>query len=569
MSGRTRFSAEVEGGALRDLVTGERVALAPGQEGAEGAIVLAREGAVLATLAAPGTALGDLYRLAGGAGLDVAFGDEVMDEVQAIERARPVEDPALVDRTAIPFVTVDGPGARDLDQALHVEARPGGWTVRYALADAAHYVPRDGALFAEALGRGASYYLPGLSVPMLPRALSEGLVSLGPRVDRRALLFVMELDGAGHCTATRIERARIRSRAQLTFDEVQGLLDAPGSSALQGADFEPSLRAFREVGRARLREAAERDVVRYRRREVGVALDGATGFVVLEGLRREVELWNEQISLLVNGEGARILRECSSPSIQPIYRVHPPPEPERIESLRATVAAIAAAHRLDPARWVWDEHTSLALYLACLPVEGEHARVARAIQRQAILVNVRSTYATEPAPHHGVGLEPYGRFSAPMREIVGVYLHGEAIELLEGREATGEEELRARVVAAANASKDTQRRLGDLVNRRVLDRIFGPDLDRPREARRRYAGTVMGIGQGKLHVQLDEPGIDVKVYLRDAGRVWRAFLVPDELGVTLRERGGRVRATVGDAITVRVLERDRERDRYVLEPVER
>ncbi len=563
--------------SVRALVEDERLRLAKKSGCAPGTVVLARHDGerahVLRELAAADTALAELHAIAARFGVDVAFPDEVMAEVEAMLAEPRTDDPALEDLESVPFVTIDSAGAKDLDQAVHVDAtKEGGWIVLYAIADAGSYVARESALWREALRRGASYYLPGLSVPMLPRPLSEGIVSLNPEGPRRALVFEMHLDARGCCRRTRLVRARIRSRAKLSFADVQRLYDAPEESDLAGSEMERSLRAMGDVGRARLREAAERDVVRYQRREIDVKLDSAAGesFVVLDGVRNEVELFNEQISLLCNAEGARLLKETSVPGVQPIYRVHPAPDPERVESLRASIARIVAAHELEEERWLWDEgRTSLAVYVASLPIEGPHARVARAIQRQAIMTNVRSRYDAQPGTHHGAGFEPYGRFSAPMREVVGVYLHSEAIEMLtrEGNEDREADELRARVIEAANRSKDVQRSITDLVNRRVIDRLFEADANERRESRRIWHGTVMGVGGGKLHVQLDEPGIDVKVYLFDLAKRWGGvWLEPDELGVVLRERdSGKVRAIAGDAIALRVGGRDKKRDRWVLE----
>src|SRR5215212_373325 len=120
--------------------------------------------------------------------LPQGFPPEVEAEVDGFLAAPGLDDPALADRTALAFVTIDGPGTRDLDQAVHVEDTGAGFHLRYAIADASYYVRPGTALFEEALARGASFYLPGASVPMLPRALSEGLISLGPDVVRRALI---------------------------------------------------------------------------------------------------------------------------------------------------------------------------------------------------------------------------------------------------------------------------------------------------------------------------------------------------------------------------------------------
>ena len=86
-----------------------------------------------------------------------------------------------------------------------------------------------------------------------------------------------------------------------------------------------------------------------------------------------------------------------------------------------------ALRQLDPAVWTWQLHAgqSLADYLRGLPTDGEAGRLAQVVNRQAVITNLRATYAAEPAPHAGVGAEVYGRFTAPMREIVGIFLHHE------------------------------------------------------------------------------------------------------------------------------------------------
>jgi ribonuclease R len=510
------------------------------------------------------------------------FPDEVLREVDALLADPGIDDPALVDRTAIPFVTIDAATSKDLDQAVHVGREGEGFLVAYAIADASHYVRPGSALFAEAMRRGATYYLPGASVPMLPRALSEGIVSLNPDGPRRALVFFHRLDARGEILETRLERARVRSRAKLSFSGVQALVDGRDAT-LAREPFAGSLALLREVGQMRMQLAIERGLVRYRREEIQISLeDGGASFAVIEAVREPVELWNEQISLLCNAEGGRLLREHPEPAVQPIYRVHGGPDPERLAELALLTERLCAVHGVPETPWRWvPEQQSLADYLAALP-QGEltspEDRLARAITRQAIMVNLRSAYSTEPGPHVGVGAEPYARFSAPMRELVGVFLHKEAVEMLTGAHPTVEddEQLRAEVVEIANRAKDTQRRVQDLANEVVIDRIFRPELAARPEARTRFVGTVMGVTSSKVHVRLDAPPIDVKLYLRDLGKelaprgrpaVW---LEPAELGAVLRPKAeegaepGPAVLTLGGRITVVVRRRDEGQRRWVL-----
>ena len=70
-----------------------------------------------------------------------------------------LDDPALTDWSSLPFVTIDNPDSRDLDQALLIEQTSSGYRVRYALADAAYYIRPESALFQEALRRGTTFCL--------------------------------------------------------------------------------------------------------------------------------------------------------------------------------------------------------------------------------------------------------------------------------------------------------------------------------------------------------------------------------------------------------------------------
>jgi ribonuclease R len=523
----------------------------------------------------PATGREELLAIAKALQLSVDFPPAVIAEADAWVSRPEVDDPALDDFTAVPFVTIDGAHSKDLDQAVHVARTAAGYLVEYAIADAAFYVRPGSALFAEALRRGASYYFPGFSVPMLPRTLCEGVISLNPDGPRRALVFQHRLDADGQLLGTELHRARVRSRAKLSFGAVQQLVDRPEESALRGAEFEPSLRLLREVGRKRMAIAVSRGLVRYRREEVQVELDGrGLSFAVMEVVRDEVELWNEQLSLLCNAEGGRLLREHPNPAIQPIYRVHAGPDPQRLASLARLTERVAAVHALPTSPWVWNPATTaLADWLAGLPRAApltRDDRLARALALQAVMVSLRSEYSTEPGPHVGVGAEPYARFSAPMRELVGVFLHKEAIELLTGVHPTVEEDetLRAEVVKVANRSREMQRKVQDLSNEVVLSRLFTPELALAPQARTRFRGTVTGLAGSKVYVRLDTPPLDVKLQLFDLAPFFKgAWLEVAEEGAVLRVKGTTAPLLrLGDELELAVHKRDEVNRRWLFAP---
>ncbi len=457
----------------------------------------------------------EVRRIAEDAGLRIEFPPAAMHEVDAILADPGIDDPLLTDLSHLPFCTIDNPDSRDLDQALYIErddADGAAYAVYYALADASYYVRRGTALFDEAAERGATYYLPGYAVPMLPRALSEGIVSLNEGEDRRALIVKSRLAANGECVGTELFRARVRSRRQLTYGGVQAYYDAPGGHELAGEPYAGALDLLREVGRARIARQTERDVVRYDRIQVHLEVDRARKRLVARGApRNDVERYNEQISLLCNIQGALFLTRRVDPSsgLAGVFRVHPRPAPHKLDSLVGSIRELVTAHDVD-ASWLWrrdpPDPESLADYVDRLP----STRLSQALQRQAMLVNETSYFAMEPGEHYGIGASAYARFSSPMREMVGVLTHQMAFDQM-AQARSVPKKIVQRIVARANDAKKMQKRITKRANKLALDHLFERDMELPRDERPVRAGTVMGVG-GRVYVQLDEPPIDVKIY---------------------------------------------------------
>ncbi|WP_246227052.1 RNB domain-containing ribonuclease [Propioniciclava coleopterorum] len=181
-----------------------------------------------------------LARLRGELDVPVDFPADVLAEAQAAaDGVRPPER----DATDIPLVTIDPPGSTDLDQALFIERSGDGYRVVYAIADLERFVAPGGAIDAEAHARGVTLYAPDGRTPLHPPVLSEGAASLLPDQERPALLWEHTLDASGATVASTVAPARVRSRAQLTYEQVQAALD--------GGTADDSLQLLREVGRKR------------------------------------------------------------------------------------------------------------------------------------------------------------------------------------------------------------------------------------------------------------------------------------------------------------------------------
>lgn len=455
-------------------------------------------------------------------GIHPFFSKDVLREVEVITENPGIDDPLLTDYTALPFVTIDNDGSKDLDQALYVEKNITGYTIYYAIADASYYVKPGSALFKESLRRGASYYLPGFSVPMLPRELSEGIISLNANVPRRALVFKIQIDGDGEIVSREVVRGRILSRAKLTYSGVQDFYNFMGNSPLDNMEYKSSLIALQDAGRILVRNGEMRGVINFDRFEnlISISEDG-NSFIFTDSERNDTGRWNEQISLLCNMVGAAMLAPEGNGNdlhIHPVFRVHEAPDASSLHRLERVINSIVQIHSLNEC-WIWrrGEETP-GEYLSRLPRTGNEKRVTETIERQILITNQRSFFSENPGEHFALKVDLYGRFSSPMREIVGIYSHRELLEKLGIEEPDSDEDellIREQIINSANRAKETQKSVDRFVNDLLLYSVFSRELDLEPDKRPAHTGTILGMKETRMYVLLDSPKLEIKVYSED------------------------------------------------------
>jgi ribonuclease R len=494
-------------------------------------------------------------------------------EVAACLAAPGLDDAAIADETHVPYVTIDNPGSRDLDQALHVAAEGAGFVLRYALADASYYARPGSALWRRALAMGSSFYLPGFAIPMLPEALSEGLVSLNPEVLRRAVVFSLRVEPSGRCVEAKVYRARIYSRAKLSYEGVQQWFDAgcAGDPRCDVAEVRDSLLAFAGLGTLRIAEAAARGVLPITRDEAEVDLDpdDPKRLRAVARERNDVERWNEQISLLCNMEGAKLLQSLGrdDADVQAVYRVHLPPLGERLAELEEILGALAERRGLGD-RWRWRRNKDdLAAWMGALPDAG--GRLAQAVQRQVRYTYRASEFQARSGPHHALGVDGYARMSAPMREAVGVFSHKElleALKLVAARPRAEDLAAREAVIASANESRRRQGEIDKAVDLMVLDQLLGDDLAVEPARRPWRRGTVVGVRPSRVYVALDGCAVDLKVYGIDLERTYGTPYRDDRRVAMLPAQAdrGAPAFVMGDDVEAQARQWDAERGRFVI-----
>ncbi|OMG40522.1 DNA-binding protein [Actinomyces naeslundii] len=301
-----------------------------------------------------------------------AFPPEALAEAEAAATSWAQDGPARLladgarDARDLELVTIDPPGSMDLDQAVLLERLPA-WSeaagtsvgdapgsaatyrIHYAIASLATFVTPGGALDAELSRRGETIYAPDAATPLHPEVLSHGAASLLEDVDRPACLWTIDLDARGEVVSARVERALVRSRARLTYGQVQAAIDGEGTLPSSAPTDLPGLLA--EIGRLRLeREVARGGISMTTPEQVvevteaaGSAEDsksaeapGPSGYRLAYRVPVPAEQYNAQISLLTGMCAARIMVECGVG----ILRTLPPARPEDYARLRRVAAAL-------------------------------------------------------------------------------------------------------------------------------------------------------------------------------------------------------------------------------------
>jgi exoribonuclease R len=240
----------------------------------------------------------DFARIRTEFGLPARFPAPVLEEAERAASAG-VSRASRADVTDLPLVTIDPPGAKDLDQAMLVQRRLGGFRVYYAIADLGAFVTPGSALDHEVRRRGQTLYLPDGNVPLHPTVLSEGAASLLPGRVRPAALWTLDCDADGALTGARVGRAMVRSVARFDYDAV--------AAALAAGTPHPSLAELPALGRLRRERAVRRGALELALPDQEVEPDGRGGWRLVLRPHTEVDAWNAEISLLTGMAAADMM----------------------------------------------------------------------------------------------------------------------------------------------------------------------------------------------------------------------------------------------------------------------
>ena len=425
------------------------------------------------------------------------FPDKVRDEAKKFEGAEVSEKDCegRMDLRALPIFTIDSAETKDIDDAISLtRTSDGGFELGVHIADVSNYVKPGTELDNEAFSRATSVYYADQVVPMLPKALSNGICSLNENELRLAFSCLMRLDKEGDLTDYRFVKSIIRSRVKGVYSEINALLAGTADAEIKAkyADVIDQLPAMKELYGHRARLRKERGCMDIESGEVKLILDENGRCIdVKKRTSGESESMIEEFMLLANQCAAHFARVKQIPFV---YRVHEEPNAEKLERLHALLQACGINDH-----FAKDVPTPKELSAILEGVRG--TPYEQIINTGMLRCMSKALYEEKPKGHYGLVLKDYAHFTSPIRRYPDLAIHRIMTDLLKGTEK--ETMILRYTDFAERASKQSSERevIAMQIERKAED-CYKAEYAR-RHLGECYEGTISGVTQRGLFIELD------------------------------------------------------------------
>lgn len=425
------------------------------------------------------------------------FPEEVREEAKKLEDAvvSEADTKGRLDLRSLPIFTIDSASTKDIDDAISLTRTPeGGFELGVHIADVSHYVRPGTETDNEAFRRATSVYYADQVVPMLPKALSNGICSLNEGELRLAFSCLMRLDNNGELTDYRFVKSVIRSRVKGVYSEINALLAGSTDPELQAkyAEVSEQLPAMKELYGHRARLRRERGCMDIESGEVKLILDEEGRCIdVQKRTSGESEAMIEEFMLLANQCAAHFARVKQIPFV---YRVHEEPNAEKLERLHALLTACGI-----------NDH-----FAKDVPAPKELSAILEGVRGTAYeqIINTgmlrcmsKAQYEAKPKGHYGLVLKDYAHFTSPIRRYPDLAIHRILTDLLSG---TDKETMTLRYTDFAEqaAKQSSEREVIAMQIERKAEDCYKAEYAR-RHLGESYEGSISGVTQRGLFVEMD------------------------------------------------------------------
>ena len=527
-------------------------------------------GEIVDVLGVPGENNTEMHAILAEYGLPYKFPDAVERAAATIPvEITPDEIARRRDFRDICTFTIDPADAKDFDDALSFRTlESGNFEVGVHIADVTHYVRPGDVLDKEAYERGTSVYLVDRTVPMLPEVLSNNLCSLREGEEKLTFSAVFEMNAKAKVIKRWFGRTVIKSNKRFSYEQAQEIIEAAAAGqavpdaeqAPQPAVVQPEVAvqkdkqavqpevAAQEVRQAVLQLHKLASIMRakrfaegsisFERPEMKVIVDSnGKPLDVVEKITKEANWLIEEFMLLANREVAHyVTKSLKSKAPTFVYRIHETPNEEKIKSLSDFVKNFG--YKFTPSK----NPREIATELNTLMDESKGRPENAAISILALRSMARAEYSTDNVGHYGLGFDYYTHFTSPIRRYPDMMVHRLLARYMDkGRSEKKQlfEQMCQHASAREQLATEAERASIKYKTVEFMQDKLGKEYD----------GTISGITEWGLYVQIEPTKVEGMVALRD---IKGDYFVFDEKHYCLRGKASRQVFTLGDKVRVKV-----------------
>lgn len=463
------------------------------------------EGKITEILSRYGEPGGDIKSLIRQYNLFQTFPSRVNAEAKAVSKIKlmdqegfePISAEERKDRVDLrekKIITIDGADAKDLDDAICIEKlENGNYLLGVHIADVTHYVIEDGAMDKEALKRGTSVYLVDQVIPMLPKALSNGICSLNPAVDRLTLSINMEIDTTGEVVNHEIYKSIIHSKHRMVYDDVSDMLENTAQDLISKyEDIYEELLMMKDLAAILNHRRDSRGSLDFDFDEAYITLDASGIPVTIETAERRIaNRIIEEFMLIANESIAEHFYWLDAPFV---YRVHENPDQDRMDEFKTFVRGFGVIMKGNT-----ENVHPRVLSDILKQVKGEtYESVVNTVMLRAMK---KAFYDVACNGHFGLGVKFYCHFTSPIRRYPDLMIHRIIKESIDGKLTDKRIKALRKItdIAADSSSKaervaqELEREVEKLKKTEYMSYRIGEEFD----------GVISGITNYGFYVQLE------------------------------------------------------------------
>ncbi len=472
-------------------------------------------------------------------GARLVFPDNVKEEVAKLpQEVRAKDYDGRVDLTSHLIVTIDGEDALDFDDAVEVERINDAYKVGVHIADVSFYVKENTEIDKEAYLRGTSIYVADRVVPMLPKELSNGICSLNPNVERLTLSIYLYIDKYGNVFKHEIHPAVIKSKARMTYKQVNSILE--GKNEGYSEDIIDLIKLLYEVSQKIRKRRNNNGCLNLSTTEVKFRLDeNNEPQEVIKLVQGKGEKLIEDLMIAANVEVANAFVTANVPTL---FRIHELPKNKKIESLKSSLLSLNLLNNFPSVI----NPKSLNFWLLEFKDEGLKNIASDLLLRSL----AKARYSAENLSHFGLNEKNYLHFTSPIRRYPDLIVHRLVKQYLLDDHNFNKTELENLLEVKGNLLSELERQ-AQRIEREV------EDLETCKYYAKRigevYQGTVTSITNYGLYLEL-ENGLEVLLLMEYISGT-NAFVFDEKIGKCIC-RKTKEEYGLGSKIEVKIFEVD-------------